>query len=292
MIFIVTSSKHNYTHDSVIEALPETVRVLDYATLLGSSGLARGTYIFTDIDRLSKGEHQRVSLTYRLLRKNGVTVLNDPARQLGRYGLLRKLHSEGANEFTAYRADSFEKPARWPVFVRTEGDHSRPLSGLIGTQAVLDEFIEKMVSDGLPLTSLLVIEYSAEEVVPGLYRKLSVFRVADRMVGFTCVHDRDWLVKYGRPGIATDELYEDEYRIVRDNPFGEEMRKAFDLAAIDYGRVDFGLVQGRPQIYEINTNPHLVLFPKSNGVARRDDSNVVFRDNYLAAMRAIDTPRG
>lgn len=290
MIFIVTSAQHSYTHDSVMEALPDSVRVLDYTALFGSSGLARGTYIFTDIDRLSKGEHQRASLTYRLLKMKGVTVLNDPARQLGRYGLLRKLRREGINEFTAYRADSFERPERWPVFVRTEGDHSRPLSGLIGNQAILDEFLEKMVGDGIPLTSLLVIEYSAEEVVPGLYRKLSVFRVADRMIGFTCVHDRNWLVKYGRPGIATDALYEDEFRIVRDNPFGEEMRRAFDLGDVEYGRVDFGLVEGRPQIYEINTNPDLVLFPKSNGVARRDDSNTVFRDNYLAAMQAIDTP--
>jgi hypothetical protein len=292
MIHIVTSAQHAYTHDSVVEALPDTVRVMDYAALFASAALPRGTYILTDVDRLGKGEHQRASLTYRLLKQNGVTVLNDPARQLGRYGLLRKLHREGINPFTAYRADSFEQPARWPVFVRNEGDHGRPLSGLIGTQQVLDEFIDKMVGEGVPLTGLLVIEYSAEEVAPGLFRKLSVFRVADRLMGFTCVHDRNWLVKYGRPGLASAELYEDEFRIVRDNPFGEDMRRVFDLADVQYGRVDFGLVEGRPQVYEINTNPHLVLFPKSNGVARRDDSNTVFRDNYLAAMKAIDTPRG
>ncbi|MEO7602220.1 MAG: hypothetical protein ABIS39_03005, partial [Sphingomicrobium sp.] len=162
-------------------------------------------------------------------------------------------------------------------------------SGLIGNQAILDEFIGKMVEAGIPLTSLLLIEYCAEEVVPGLYRKLSVFRVGERMIGYTCVHDRNWLVKYGRPGIASADLYEDELRIVRDNPFGEEMRKVFDLANVEYGRVDFGLVGGRAQVYEINSNPDVELAPKSNGVALRDESNALFRTNYLAAMRAIDT---
>ena len=289
MIFIVTNAKHHYTHKSVAAALPDCVTVIDYGALFGSSGLPRGTYILTDVDRLNRPDHERASLTYRLLRQNGQRVLNDPARQLGRYGLLRKLHREGINDFNAYRADSFEQPARWPVFVRTEGDHSRPLSGLIGSQAILDEFLDTMVEHGIPLTSLLVIEYCAEEVVPGLYRKLSVFRVGDEMIGYTCVHDKKWLVKYGKPGIATPELYDDELRIVRDNPFGEEMRKVFDLANVEYGRVDFGLVGGRAQIYEINLNPDVVISPKPNGFAAREASNAVFRENYFAAMRAIDT---
>lgn len=292
MIFIVTDQRHRYTHDSVVAVLGGSVTVLDYDTLFASKTLARGTYIMTDADRLGRADHERASLTYRLLRKNGQTVLNDPARQLGRYGLLRKLHREGINSFNAYRAESFDRPERWPVFVRTEGDHSRPLSGLIGNQAILDEFIETLVDGGIPLTSLLIIEYRAEEVAPGLYRKLSVFRVADRMIGYTCVHDRNWLVKYGRPGIATMELYEDELRLVRDNPYGEQMRSVFDLANIEYGRVDFGLVGGRAEIYEINTNPDISLSPKSNGVAMRDESNALFRENYLAAMRALSAVAG
>ena len=29
----------------------------------------------------------------------------------------------------------------------------------------------------------------------------------------------------------------------------------FAIARIDYGRIDYGIVGGRPQVYEINTNP-------------------------------------
>ena len=35
----------------------------------------------------------------------------------------------------------------------------------------------------------------------------------------------------------------------------EVARKAFEIANIEYGRADIGIVAGRPQIYEINFNP-------------------------------------
>ena len=216
------------------------------------------------MDRLSSEELAHAAKSYRMLRGNGLPAYNDPARFLGRYGVLRRLHQEGINSFNAYRADSFEPPRRWPVFIRSDGDHEHPLSDLIGDQDQLDRKLALLVADGVPLSSLLIIEYAAEEVRPGLYRKLSVFRVGDRMIGYTCVHDDQWLVKYGKPGIAPAELYEDEHRMVRDNPYGEEMRRVFDLAGLEYGRVDFGFVAGRPQIYEINSNPDIKLYPKSN----------------------------
>ena len=43
-----------------------------------------------------------------------------------------------------------------------------------------------------------------------------------------------------------------------------------------------------PKFYEVNSNPDVKLNPKSNGVEARDRSNVVFRDNFLAAIAAID----
>jgi len=58
---------------------------------------------------------------------------------------------------------------------------------------------------------------------------------------------------------------------------------------VDYGRVDYGLVDGRPQIYEINSNPDLKLRPEPGPAARRNESNDLFRANYLEALKAIDT---
>lgn len=288
MIVFVTSEHHKYTHRGIADEKEFTFRLATYDDLFTFEHLPSAAYIFSDMDRLSPGQLAHAAISYRMLRKNGLPAFSDPARFLGRYGLLRRLHQQGVNDFNAYRADSFEAPRRWPVFVRTEGNHKHPVSPLIGDQAELDRTIAQLVADGVPLATLLIVEYAAEEVRPGLFRKLSVYRVADRMIGYTCVHDNQWIVKYGKPGIAPPELYDEEYRFVVENPYGEEMRAIFDLAGLEYGRVDFGLVGGRPQIYEINSNPDVKLYPKSNGIEQRDRSNEVFRANYLAALKAID----
>ena len=217
--------------------------------------------------------------------------MNDPARVLGRFGLLRGLNHAGINGFDIYRADALEVPRAWPVFLRVDGSHGAPVSGLLNSREELAEAIERAIEAGAPKAALVIIEYAAEPVRPGLFRKLSVFRIGDRLLGYTCVHDDHWLVKYGQPGIAPDELYKEEYSMVSNNPFGAALLPAFDLAGIDYGRVDFGLVGGRPQVYEINTNPSIDLGGKAGGVAMRDRSNALFRRNYIDAMHAIDTER-
>ncbi len=288
MIAFVSTERHRYTHRELVAATGGRVKSVSYEELFSEEYLPRAAYVFTDMDRLSPWNLEQAARSYRMLRTNGMPVYNDPARFLGRFGVLRRLHREGMNDFNAYRADSLEAPSRWPVFLRAEGDHKRPLSGLLADQHELDRALAQAVEEGAPVSTLLIIEYAAEEVRPGLFRKLSVFRVGDRMVGFTCVHDDQWLVKYGKPGIAPSELYEEEFRIVSDNPFGEEMRKVFDLVGLEYGRVDFGIVAGRPQVYEVNSNPDMKLDPKSFGVASRDHSNALFKEKYLAAIGALD----
>src|SRR4029079_4666966 len=77
---------------------------------------------------------------------------------------------------------------------------------------------------------------------------------------------------------------------VAECPFAEILSKAFEIAGVEYGRVDYGLVDGRPQIYEINSNPDLKLRPEPGPVVRRNESNALFTANYLDALKAIDTP--
>jgi hypothetical protein len=191
--------------------------------------------------------------------------------------------------FDAYRVDELTEPRRWPVFLRAEGDHKAPVSGLLHGPEDLARAIEDAVAKGHPRSALLIIEYAAEPVREGLFRKLSAFRVGDRLLGYTCTHDDNWLVKYGKPGIAPPELYEEEYGFVAQPPFPDVIGRVFDLAGVDYGRVDFGVVGGKPQIYEINCNPDVKLRPEPSPAPRRNQSIELFRDNYLEAMRAIDT---
>lgn len=292
LILIITTGEHAYTHRDLHRQSHLDLDVVSYDKVLKRKRRPyRATYIFTDFDRLPPWRVQQAALLYRSLKNAGVKVLNDPARALGRCGLLRALNRNEINGFDAYRVDSLEAPARWPVFLRLEGDHAAPISGLLHNKAELEQAIERSLEQGAPHNALLIIEYAAEPVRPGLFRKLSVFKVGDRLLGYTCVHDDNWLVKYGQPGIAPLELYDEEYSFVAHNPFAAAVEPAFRLAGIDYGRVDFGLVGGQPQIYEINSNPHVDLDPKTSPVDMRNQSNALFRENYLQAMADIDTGR-
>jgi hypothetical protein len=290
MILVVTTKGHRYTHDKLAQADEGfDLRVITYEDVFAAKAFESATYILTDFDRLSPTSLHLAGTLYRNLHKAGNRVLNNPARQFSRQGLLRRLSLAGINVFNAYRFEESEQPARWPVFLRVDGNHTDPVSGLLDDWTQVEAAAKRAIEAGCPLSKLLVIEYAAEPVRPGLFRKLSVFRVGDAMVGYTCVHDDQWLVKHGKAGITPPDLYREEYEIVRDNPYGEALRAVFDLAAVDYGRADFGLVGGRPQIYEINTNPDVKLGPTGKTPPDRLESAKLLRANFMAAMRALDT---
>ncbi len=248
----------------------------------------KATYIFADLDRLPAVGLAKAAGWYRDLKSQGCRVLNDPARFLSRYGLLRALFRTGSNSFNAYFAEERVMPRRWPVFLRMQGDHGYP-SGLLESPEQLRRAINRAVGHGVPFANLLIIEYAGEPVKPGLFRKLSVFRVGGLHLGYTCVHQAQWVVKYGTEGIADEELYEDEFRLVRDNPFGAQLAKVFRTAGLEYGRADFAIVKGRLEVYEINSNPDLKLRPKLHPSSLRNRSVELFRERYLEAMSVLDT---
>lgn len=290
MIVFVHTTEHSYTHKPVVDAKkPVRVEVVTYETLLAAKHAPRATFVFTDMDRLSLWQLRLAALICRRMRAQGLRVLNDPARVLSRWGLLRSLHAAGINGFNAYRVEESVRPRRWPVFLRAEGAHLGPISGLLDDWNQVVAEIERAVAKGAPLTGLLIVEYAAEAVRPGVYRKFSSFRIGTAGVAHVCVHDDQWVAKTGKLGIATPELYDDEQRVVRENPYGSELARVFDLAGVDYGRVDFGLVGGKPQIYEINTNPEVV-FGDEHPSPVRQESFRLFERNYLGALGGIDTP--
>jgi hypothetical protein len=288
IVFVVTS-EHQYTLQAVVQNLPEVkLQIATYDQLWDATEIPRATYIFTDLDRLPIWRVQKAATIYRQLRDAGVKVLNDPARILSRFGLLRKLYRCGINSFDAYRVEEDVVPARWPVFLRTEGDHKAPVSGLLYNQGEVEQAIAAAIDTGVPIVGMLLVEFAAEPVRPGLFRKLSTFRIGDTYFGASCVHEDNWLVKYGTEGVAPPDLYEDDLRIVRDNPFEAELKPVFDIAGIDYGRIDFGIVGGKIQIYEINSNPK-VGFPTEHPSPYRVESYDIFKRNFFDALTKADS---
>jgi hypothetical protein len=264
------------------------VRLMDYRQLLRSAALPRATYIFTGLDGIPLYWLRLAAQVCRQLRDRGLRVLNDPARVLSRYGLLRRLHDAGFNSFNAYRAEDPRLPARWPVFLCCEGDHRGPVGSPIHAPDALRRAVDDAVAAGLPIASLLIIEYAAEETRPGPGRSHACFRVG--RAGFA----HPWVDRVAEPGrreITPPALYEEEHRIVRDDPYGAALAPAFEIAGVDYGRGAFGLAGGRPQLYEIVTDPEIV-FGERHPVPLRRQSYALFRASYLSALRAIDTPGG
>ncbi len=292
MIVFLTTGSHQYTHKDVVEAARGRidVGVMTYDRLFEKKPIKTATYIFTDLDRLSGPDLSSAATAYRKLNDASLRALNDPAKFCSRFGLLRLLFREGLNDFNAYRVEEKCTPEKWPVFIRCASGHGA-VSPLLANSKELDTEIANWISRGFPRSDLLITEYAGEEVQPGLYRKLSTFQIGSKSVAFNNVHQDVWAVKGGVKGIATPELYRDELRIVRDNPYGETLLKIFHLSCIEYGRIDYGFLNGRIQIFEINTNPE-IHFPTEHPVADRIETYRVFKENYLNALQSIDRPSG
>jgi len=60
-----------------------------------------------------------------------------------------------------------------------------------------------------------------------------------------------------------------EQNFVLENWHADVLGQVFGIAGIEYGRADFGIVGGRVQVYEINTNPHVSADPGSENPTRR-----------------------
>ena len=119
-----------------------------------------------------------------------------------------------------------------------------------------------MENRGVPLCGKLVIEYAGEELLPDVWRRLSSYRVAGKIIAHHMAFDRTWIVKDGFNSEALEihpekERFLDmERQFIVSNLYADVIEKAFDLARIEYGRADFSIVGGKVQIYEINTNPN------------------------------------
>lgn len=260
MIHYVTTRNHRYTFAHVERKLGRPiVRRTSYDRLFAQRTFAPGTYVFSDLERMEDWEIRLAGRLYRELGAHApaIRVVNDPARVKCRYALLRALREAGINRFNIYRGDESRRPERFPVFLREEHHHGSPLTDLIHSQDVLDATLDDLAEDGMPLGSVLVIEYASEPVRENMFCKYGAFRIGDIIVPHHVVFEENWLVKYGHGRRMDDEDRQTEADYIRTNPHADLLRRAFDVACIDYGRVDYGMVDGEIQIYEINTNPKI-----------------------------------
>lgn len=264
MIQFLTTRGHEYTVKNLVrrKMLGATVprcTVQNYDQFLRRKDVTCGVYIFTDMERLAPHELRLVAEAYNALAGDGrCRVLNNPARVMGRYELLRKLRQEGVNEFDVIRADECRWPSTYPVFIRYEHDHNRPLStNLIHDRQELTVTLENTRAAGISLRGLLIVGYAAEAFDGPWFRKFNTFRVGSEVFAHHIVVEYSWVVKYGTDIKLPEEYKMYEQAFVKANWNADLLRRVFDVADIEYGKADWGIVADKMQVYEINTNPQI-----------------------------------
>jgi hypothetical protein len=92
-----------------------------------------------------------------------------------------------------------------------------------------------------------------------------------------------------RPQVIDDETIAHEIEIFYNPPHVPHLREVLRQAYVQFGRIDYGVVGGRPQIYEINTNPTLAVSRNRDIPAARAEITLRALANLAEAWRKIDT---
>jgi hypothetical protein len=234
------------------------MRYLDYNDLRGMRQLERGTYLFTDHERLAPAELELTRRLWRTLSDAGppMRLVNDPSKLLCRLDLLRRLYDEAINGFRAVRANEpieLLRSLRYPVFVREEMAHTGPLTPLLERPDDLLRMLRRLRSQGYYRRDLLVVEFCATADKSGVIRKYAAFRVAGKVLPRHVLFSRSWNLKTKDLEDPSFQAERDEY--LQTNPHASQIARIFELAGIEFGRLDYSVLDGQLQVWEINTNP-------------------------------------
>ena len=229
-----------------------------YESLTADQDIAGGAHIFTGLDQLGAAGRAAVAALHQAVREQFPRdpVLNHPDRAARRFELLSRAYEAGINTFRARRVGDSLDGARYPVFVREESGHGGPLSGLLRNGAELDSSLRALRARGYPMADLLVIEFCDLSDGEGRFLSAAALRVGNLIIPSHMISGRHWVLKWSHSD--HDERAMREYvDYVRDHPHEAWLRKAFELAGVEYGRIDYGIRGNTLQIWEINLSPSI-----------------------------------
>jgi len=293
MIFYVSREDYTQPIKGLLAGLGKhkhLVQSISYEKLFYEGSAPVGHYVFTDFDRLSSYELESafcIASSLKLAAPDA-RIYNSPEKVLERYPLLKRLYAEGMNQFSVSRYDAGERPLRYPVFIRLEDDCQGPDSPLIENEAAFDRAIMELQEKGKTPKRRIIVEFCAEPDHDGFYRKYGAFNIGGRIIPQHILRSHGWNVK--RAGLESDDIFAaEELAYARDNPHAEALQKIFALASIDFGRIDYGLVNGKIQTYEINSNATFPDFSDKQ-IDERDTRRNHVRQSVIEAILKMNTP--
>jgi hypothetical protein len=280
------------------DKLDKTIRYFTYEELFFERRAPIGHFIFTDFDRLNAYELAKAAAFAKAVseRAPDVKLFNHPLRALERTALLVALNRAGINNFTATRLDTGDVPASYPVFIRSEDGCAGPETEPLASEAEFRVALADFSARGIPLKGRVAIGLAAEKMADGFYRKFGAFNIGGTIIPQHLMRSDTWIVKksvfdgnavqkFGRD--VSDAAAAEEADFVKENPHRDILLKAFNIGRIDFGRVDYGIVNGKVQVYEINTNP---TFPRFGENDNRAERRAFINGKIVDAFRSLDTP--
>jgi hypothetical protein len=269
MIYYLVTRAHTYTIRYTLaslwgKAIGRQLKIFTYENLFKARRIPFGNYIFADIERLNPAESERAAQVWQILAKNlpASALLNHPIQSMRRYELLRTLYEAGINQFNVYRLTDARSPQQFPVFIRGENDHLGPITELLHSQAELDAAISTLTQQGKSLVDKIITEFCKTADTAGITRKYSALVIGDQILPrHVFFNATNWMIK--TPELTSPELVAEEAQYLAENPHNEQLRHIFSLAKIGFGRIDYGYINGKVQVWEINTNP-VLLWPMQN----------------------------
>lgn len=234
---------------------------IPYESLAQVRTLTRGAYVFADLDRLSAGQLRLASAVRRRIVDAGQesSILNDPARAMGRYELWSGLTAMGINPLRIHRFSDGTYPHGLPAIVRVADDHTHS-SGILQTREDVDRIALEHVARGVDPSRIVAMEFGDFKGSDGLHRSYTVMRVGPILIPRHLYFGRSWMAKRAN-SVAHPILFAEEREFVETNPHAEIVQRAFDHANLQWGSLDYGLLGDRVHIFEINTHPLLFREP-------------------------------
>ncbi len=301
MIFFVVEPSRSFGFRYFIEDRAHDQRdrfhLLDPGLLQRDPRFVPGTYVFT-LDDLLPAEVEAYDALWSQLGQHSpeVRLLNHPRQTMGRLALLHALHASGRSRVRAVRATEPVESLRFPVFLREETRHTGTRTPLLHSPGELRRALRKLALRGFHRGELLVVEFCDTADSEGIFRKYSAYIVGDRVIPRCLEFGNAWMVKHDARRYTPDRLIE-EREFVESNPHEVALRGIFALAHVQYGRIDYALLDGALQVWEINLNPTIGRYrphqEDSTEVRRvrelRRDTNDIFYGRFLAAWDALDT---
>lgn len=225
--------------------------------------------IFCDLDIASSREIDDAKVFCDNLQssKCNCRIFNDPRKVLNRSQLLNKLFKDSVNTFKSYELTDSVYQFRYPVFIRSKSDHDGRKSTLLYSPDEVSSCIQDLLNRGANKDDLIIIEFvDTRDEQLGLYAKYSFFRLSHLVVPRHVIFNQDWEVKFSHVQNAKTIQIEKEF--FSDSPHLCQIKEIFEISGIEYGRIDYSLVDGKIEVWEINTNPTLNLPNKINRFRR------------------------